>query len=727
MNKTTAPTLGAPARPDAIDGWLTLLVFVVAVLWQLPFFDRWLGLLDEGYILAIATDINRGDLLYRDIYIDGPMPLAFETLAAWFRATGPSVLASRWLAMLVFGVYTAATYRVSREALARGPALAFVVFLLCWRVWSFPHWQVYSYSAVSAALLLVAAAILANALRRDSSRLRLFAGFFLGLGVLAKQNYGGLVAIAFGLLLLALPWLEGRKRPSLREALGPAWQLTAGALLIALPVLGVYVYAGAGEQIFHQTLLFPISMFDDQFYTLLPDLQPFFAQDTGLRQQIGSYFPSLPATLWWKDCAGCFAANINTGGLYEDTALFDILLKLVYWSPLVFGVFATCVVLARAARARREGLSEAMRGQLLVLALGLGFLAAFSKPRDWVHLMMIYPPVLLAALMAGQAALARWPAFLPRAAAGLLYTGLILLLASTLAMVLDMRRVFDHYLAFERGQVYADRQNGPLIDAVVAWQKQNIATDRPLPSWPTQPALVFLSGRATVGGYHVIWPGQNPARDGVLREALEQRDVNHMLFSISQWGHLGAFASIAPEFHADLVRDWEIEHIFSLEPVGPIVAALRRRGPTAPATPLLALAPHAFAQNAWPFGQVLHQPVESAAAPRGVALHLVVPAEQPILRLQAGLNPNRWFGAPVGPFDFRIERRTAHGWATLSQIRLHPRLEVRDRRWIPIAIDLSQQAGQPIELRFTITAEGLYEEATNLAGWREPAFYAAAQ
>ncbi|MEO2169246.1 MAG: hypothetical protein ABGY42_14240, partial [bacterium] len=284
MNVKTRTAPSVPLPPDATDGWLTALVFAVAVVWQLPFFDRWLGLLDEGYILAIATDINRGDLLYRDIYIDGPMPLAFETLAAWFRLTGPSVLASRWLAVFCFGAYTAATYRVSREALARGPALAFVVFLLCCRVWSFPHWQVYSYSAVSAALLLIGAAVLAHALRRDSAGLRIFAGFFLGLGVLAKQNYGGLVAVAFGLLLLALPWLEGRKRPNLREALGPAWQLTAGALLVALPVIGGYIYAGAGEQIFRQTLLFPLSMFDDAFYTLLPDLRPFFAQDAALRE-----------------------------------------------------------------------------------------------------------------------------------------------------------------------------------------------------------------------------------------------------------------------------------------------------------------------------------------------------------------------------------------------------------------------------------------------------------
>ncbi|MEO2166998.1 MAG: hypothetical protein ABGY42_02560, partial [bacterium] len=443
------------------------------------------------------------------------------------------------------------------------------------------------------------------------------------------------------------------------------------------------------------------------------------------REQIGSYFPSLPATLWWKDCAGCFAANIYTGGLYKDTALFDILLKLVYWSPLVLGAFATCIMLTRAATARREGLSAALRGQLLILALGLGFLAAFSKPRDWVHLMMIYPPVLLAAVMAGQQQISRLPKFFTRATAGLLGMGLALLFASTLVMVVDMRRVFDHYLAFDRGQVYADRQNGPLIDAVVTWQAENIAPDQPLPSWPTQPALVFLSGRATVGGYHVIWPGQNPARDGVLREALEQRDVNHLLFSISQWGQLGSFGAIAPDLYRYLVENFEIHRTFSHELYGPILVALERdTGASAGRAGERLLVSDLFAMRSWPFAPVQSQPVATDAGSEAVRIPLDAGSSQRTLVGSVGINPDRWFGPPAGPFDFIIEIEEGSQRHVLLRKRVDPRHAVGDRRWHPFTVDLTPYAGRATQLVFRVHAPTLHESPQNLAGWKGLRFLA---
>jgi hypothetical protein len=77
--------------------------------------------------------------------------------------------------------------------------------------------------------------------------------------------------------------------------------------------------------------------------------------------------------------------------------------------------------------------------------------------------------------------------------------------------------------------------------------------------------------------------------------------------------------------------------------------------------------------------------------------------------------------------------RTHHvglGWVSILSPKevIRPRRDVGDvgdRRWHSIEIDLSPQAGRATDLRFTITVDGLYEEATNLAGWREPGFFAA--
>ena len=53
---------------------LYLAAGLAAVAVQLPIAAHWLSLLDEGYLLAIADEVNRGKLLYRDVYVDAPFP-----------------------------------------------------------------------------------------------------------------------------------------------------------------------------------------------------------------------------------------------------------------------------------------------------------------------------------------------------------------------------------------------------------------------------------------------------------------------------------------------------------------------------------------------------------------------------------------------------------------------------------------------------------------------------
>ena len=62
---------------DGREALSTLGVALAAVAIQLPIYDRHLALLDEGYLLALAEEIARGKLLYRDVYVDNPFPCAF--------------------------------------------------------------------------------------------------------------------------------------------------------------------------------------------------------------------------------------------------------------------------------------------------------------------------------------------------------------------------------------------------------------------------------------------------------------------------------------------------------------------------------------------------------------------------------------------------------------------------------------------------------------------------
>src|SRR5262245_20172429 len=371
---------------------LPLLAGAMALAFQALIFDRWFGLLDEGYILAIADDINRGKVLYRDIYIDAPFPGAFYLLAGWFRLLGPSIWASRLLVVAAFTILVVCVTRIASVLLPRAGALAVVVVLLCYRVWAFPHWQVYNYSPIAAAALTATVTLLLEWLQRPAGSFLVIAGALAGAGILCKQDYGLGVTGALGLFLLVQPALswrrQGARGPRISDAL-PALQFTLGLVLVLGPALGLLARAGALRDLVEQAIVVPLRG-ATQFaaYPRLPALRPFLKQDPQMRAQVDSYFPSILLTLRREETMGSW--------LWRETSVWDVGLKLIYYLPLIsFVLAAACWLGAAAVRARRGIAVIGDVRRLLVLAWLGGFLLAFNRPRDWVHLMMIYPPVVV--------------------------------------------------------------------------------------------------------------------------------------------------------------------------------------------------------------------------------------------------------------------------------------------------------------------------------------------
>src|SRR4029077_8826574 len=103
--------LGGSPMWDRREALSTLAVALAAVAVQLPIYDRGFALLDEGYLLALAEEIARGKLLYRDVYVDNPFPGAFYIVAAWLQLAGTSVWATRVLAVLVFTAFVTLLFR----------------------------------------------------------------------------------------------------------------------------------------------------------------------------------------------------------------------------------------------------------------------------------------------------------------------------------------------------------------------------------------------------------------------------------------------------------------------------------------------------------------------------------------------------------------------------------------------------------------------------------------
>ena len=685
---------------DRTDVWLMLGVGLVTLLYPLFFFDRWIGLLDEGYIHAIAADINRGDSLYGDIYVDNPFPGAFHILAFWFRLFETSVLSSRYLALIGFAVYVAAFFRIMRAVASRPVALVFVVFLLAYRIWAFPHWQVYSYSLASASLITLAAALAVHFWETGSRAGLFLAGLVAGGAILCKQDYGLGVTGGLGLAMLLLPWLR-------REGLQP-WYLFLlrpaifgmGALVVVLAGLVALGMDGVLLEFYTQAVLQPLrgaTSFNP--YPRLPDLWPFWTQDPEFRAQIGHYFPAILVTLFW--------GPISTGWVLRETAFWEIGLKLAFWVP-VFSFFAAFILwVPGSLRATAKTRRPLLPARFLLLGFAGGFLLAFPPPRDWTHLMMILPPqmALLAVLCADLqnrcspvVRVVFW-----RTAVGAV--GVLMALSAYLA--LELRLQMTTVIDSPRAGVYADGQNGPILNQVLAWADEG-ADSEFLPVYPLQPMLPFLADRRVAGGFHVIWPVQEEGRDERILADLERHQVPRVVYSLSQYAHLGSFEQNAPALYQYLVDHFTIDRVFSEEPMGPLLVGLAREEPRSGwgLRDLDVRESNTFWAS-WPFAEVLAPAVGPGGEANPATFALRLPVDVARLTFSYGVRPDEWMQNPGGPHGFAVRVRDPRG-ALLEEAvwpAIDPRQSTEARRWFTGEMDVRALAGREVVLEFAVTAD----------------------
>src|SRR5438552_17401486 len=105
----------------------------------------------------------------------------------------------------------------------RAWALGFAGLLLCYRIWAFPHWQIVSYSSLSATFLAGAVVLVLGAHA-------LGAGACVGAAVLCNQDYRLGVGAALGLPILLAPARTGTfPRP-------PAFAGSAALVLAPAPL-----------------------------------------------------------------------------------------------------------------------------------------------------------------------------------------------------------------------------------------------------------------------------------------------------------------------------------------------------------------------------------------------------------------------------------------------------------------------------------------------------------
>ena len=241
------------------SNWIPPLLWAaLAILVQLPIFDRSIVPMDEGHLLTTADAMLHGRHLYTDLHT-GIFPGIYLIASGLLNVFGREVLVTRWAAVGVNVVTVVALWQIGRRCMApRWAALAPFLHLLLIMV-AFPTLSMFNYSTVAISFGVVSLTLLLRYLDEGEKKVGLLLGLFIAAAALTKQNFGALIFLS---LLISLVW--NRKDSALREQ---TWMQTFFPIVLSgagltLSVVIYFLYEGSLVALVDSTLL---SIVDSQF------------------------------------------------------------------------------------------------------------------------------------------------------------------------------------------------------------------------------------------------------------------------------------------------------------------------------------------------------------------------------------------------------------------------------------------------------------------------------
>ena len=708
-----------------------LAVFAATLVFQLPFFDRWFSSMDEGHVLEFADLLDKGGLLYRDATCY-PLPGAFYLLALAFRLFGPSILVSRWLVCLEFAAFAALCFTLLRRLVPLRWALLGVALIWLYRAWAFPHWQIFNYSTTALLLQTASLALLMQHLESGRRTSLAGAGLCFGLGVFCKQDYGAAALLATTATLLvqaragAAPfWRRFGDFLAPAAAVGAA----AGLLFLAQGQLGLVV---------QQTVLNHFAGMSSYAYPSFPSLFPLFRQDPALRG-LGAVHQWVPGIVV---ASGPDWKTLLESPLYARTPLYDSAVKL-----FVYGPVAWLGLLARRQwrqRARLRDPDPALRAPALCERALFHFAAAYLllaflvKPQDYLHLAVLYAPLLLLSVPWLHAVLGARP----RAAALALALVLLPVGLGTLWMLASLRWIDAAPIPGPRAGVYTRPGQARMLGEIAEYVRAHTQENEPVAAMPYFPIALFLADRlAPHAASYIVWPyPEYPDRDRRIIDALEATGGNLVLYNFTQFPNLPSMPEYAPELWAYLVEHYAMERVFCDELLGFRVAALRRKDPPR-GEPLWRTGSEGelyaesydrsrkridgkrregfLARQVWPFQPVLALRPLPYGARTVLSLPLRVPAGAH-LHSAVGVHPDAWFQIPTSATTFEVRVRDGADEAQLFSRSLDPHRRLEDRGWFDVDVDLSRYAGRDVVLEISTAASDPAGASLAMGGWSDP-------
>lgn len=227
-------------------------IFIFAFVYQFLFGNRYINLINEGYIYYGAAKILEGSMIYRD-YFTPYTPGLFYLTAFFFKLFGLSIAVGRSLTIFASALTAVVVFYLARRILSVPFAISASVLYVVWAAFSIPFLGVtvmdllktpivYKHMSVtyfSTSFALVGLLFMFKYLERKTVRWLCLSGVFIGVALLFKQNTGIFALGAFSLFFLA----EIKDRGTLKNCIKRISILAASMMAVTLPIITYFYFA----------------------------------------------------------------------------------------------------------------------------------------------------------------------------------------------------------------------------------------------------------------------------------------------------------------------------------------------------------------------------------------------------------------------------------------------------------------------------------------------------
>ncbi|MED5262761.1 MAG: hypothetical protein VX574_10225 [Myxococcota bacterium] len=531
--------------------WILIVVALLVLLATASLCWRGIVLSDEGYLLLQALDLRDGKVLYRDMdaFVT---PGIWLLLAGLFSVVEPSVLASRFLALLCLLSTIAVSYIIVSRLAGRIYALACVGGLLVFSVWAFPAWTFAFYSPFAVMFALWGLERLLAWSQSKKARDLFFVGLWLGLSISFKQNYGVYALVGAAAGFIALHREAGESWTGCVRRLGGASiPVGMGLALIGLPLVGYFATQGALPQLFDSLVVRPFA-FAGLHDIAYPDPLKIF--DSEFMQSMVNQLTYGAAPLYQTSALL---------GLPRLSSLAGNLNILLFWvPPMVLGAG-----LLLAFSPARSALRIDAKLFSVVAMSGLLFLGVFPRA-DFNHLINVYQPVVVAGAVVTHRILKRYPAprkFFINFGLGCCAVSLALYTVIAGSWFVSMVRSMDHELDVPRGGILLNELTVHMLDFQIQRIQDSTAPGEAILTVPDIAMLNFLADRPIPGRYYNLYEHHINRDEGAgVVEGVEENGVRLAISRMSNFfSDRRGLREYAPQLATYLKTNFDITYVMS--------------------------------------------------------------------------------------------------------------------------------------------------------------------